>query len=199
MKTLTRTILTLALLALLPACGVSTTEVDDRNATTELGDEEAGLSSAAAAGSRCARGQAYCAATRRCYPEACLSCCFAPSCGRGQAYCSFTNSCYPEACLSCCRPVQPSCGRGQAYCPSTNSCYPEACLSCCRLAQPSTDPDPNTDPAVCDAKLCGPAPAMPTIRCADGSLGGFTGRCLPRQEGGCGWEIRRCPSADDAR
>jgi hypothetical protein len=166
MKTLTFKTLTLIVpLTLLAGCGLSASEVDDRG-TDDRSGEEAGLSSAGAAGARCARGQAYCPSTGRCYPEACLSCCFVPSCGKGQA-----------------------------YCPSTNSCYPEACLSCCRLGQPATDPSPNTDPPVCDPALCGPAPAMPTIQCADGSVGGFTGRCLPR-DGRCGWEIRRCPTAD---
>lgn len=133
--------------------------------------------------------------------ESGLSAAAAPSsttpCPRGQAFCAFTNSCYPEACLSCC--FAPRCGKGEAYCASTNRCYPEACLSCCLLGGPSTstEPDPNTDPAVCDERACGPAPALPTYLCADGSVGGFTGRCLPRETGSCGWEIRSCPSTDD--
>lgn len=170
MKTFTIKQLTLVLpFTLLAACGVSTSEVDERAGADDRIDEQAELSSTSA-GKRCARGQAYCPSTRRCYPEACLSCCFFPACGRGEA-----------------------------YCPSTNSCYPEACLSCCRVGA-GNGGDPNTDPAVCDPARCGPAPAMPTIRCADGSLGGFTGRCLPRQDNTCGWEVRRCPTAaDDAR
>jgi hypothetical protein len=45
---------------------------------------------------------------------------------------------------------------------------------------------------LCRPSECGPRPGMPTERCADGSLGGNTGRCLSKN-GRCGWEIRACP------
>lgn len=40
---------------------------------------------------------------------------------------------------------------------------------------------------------CGPAPGTPTYLCADGTTGGFTGRCLLDASGMCGWEINDCP------
>ncbi len=36
---------------------------------------------------------------------------------------------------------------------------------------------------------------MPAVACPDGSSGGNTGRCIVQAGGGCGWEIRECPSA----
>lgn len=45
--------------------------------------------------------------------------------------------------------------------------------------------------AACPASSCGPRPGMPAERCADGSQGGFTGRCVKKGER-CGWEIKRC-------
>lgn len=52
---------------------------------------------------------------------------------------------------------------------------------------------PGEEPEQCDADACGPALGMPTILCEDGSVGGNTGRCLPHEDGSCGWEIRQCP------
>ncbi|OGQ25864.1 MAG: hypothetical protein A2138_22005 [Deltaproteobacteria bacterium RBG_16_71_12] len=43
----------------------------------------------------------------------------------------------------------------------------------------------------CPASSCGPRPGMPAKRCADGSRGGFTGRCVKKGDD-CGWEIKRC-------
>lgn len=43
----------------------------------------------------------------------------------------------------------------------------------------------------CPASSCGPRPGMPAQRCADGSQGGFTGRCVKRGDR-CGWEVKRC-------
>src|SRR5579864_2255947 len=46
----------------------------------------------------------------------------------------------------------------------------------------------------CTSKAdCGPQPAMPAIACADGSAGGYTGRCLQQVDGSCKWENRTCP------
>ena len=45
----------------------------------------------------------------------------------------------------------------------------------------------------CEPEDCGPAPGAPAIVCADGSIGGNTGRCLPQADGTCGWEFRECP------
>jgi hypothetical protein len=40
---------------------------------------------------------------------------------------------------------------------------------------------------------CGPAPGAPTIKCDDGTVGGFTGRCIESPKG-CEWEFRDCPT-----
>ncbi len=50
---------------------------------------------------------------------------------------------------------------------------------------------------LCDAEDCGPQPGMPAIECDDGSIGGFTGRCVVTDDGGCGWEILECPAPCD--
>lgn len=47
----------------------------------------------------------------------------------------------------------------------------------------------------CQPDDCGPAPGTPSWTCEDGSPGGFTGRCLRDQNGGCGWEIVWCARA----
>lgn len=49
-------------------------------------------------------------------------------------------------------------------------------------------------PLVCTESDCGgPPPKLSPIACADGSTGGYTGRCLPR-DGACKWEFRACPA-----
>lgn len=53
----------------------------------------------------------------------------------------------------------------------------------------------DTGPAECTRDSCGPAPGAPAELCWDGSTGGFTGRCVRRPDGGCGWEMRECPPA----
>jgi hypothetical protein len=45
----------------------------------------------------------------------------------------------------------------------------------------------------CAADDCGPTPDIATVRCADGSTGGFTGVCEATSAGTCGWQIRECP------
>jgi hypothetical protein len=50
----------------------------------------------------------------------------------------------------------------------------------------------------CEASDCGPAPGTPSWTCADGTIGGFTGRCLASDEtGACGWEIVDCAPTGD--
>lgn len=51
---------------------------------------------------------------------------------------------------------------------------------------------PDQRPA-CQPVDCGPAPGSPSYTCADGSIGGNTGRCRRDLAGVCGWEIRECP------
>jgi hypothetical protein len=47
----------------------------------------------------------------------------------------------------------------------------------------------------CDKAACGPQLGLANWTCADGSIGGPTGRCLERPGGTCGWEINNCPMA----
>jgi hypothetical protein len=49
----------------------------------------------------------------------------------------------------------------------------------------------------CDKAECGPQLGLPNWTCADGSVGGPTGRCLKRAGGTCGWEINDCPMAGE--
>ena len=45
-----------------------------------------------------------------------------------------------------------------------------------------------------DTSKCGAMPGTPSRTCDDGSIGGFTGRCLSHADGTCGWEFRECPA-----
>jgi len=45
-----------------------------------------------------------------------------------------------------------------------------------------------------DASECGPMPGAPAYYCEDGTIGGFTGRCLQREGDACAWEVRSCPA-----
>ncbi len=47
---------------------------------------------------------------------------------------------------------------------------------------------------VCQPGACGPALGLLSQICADGSVGGNTGKCLPAANGTCHWEIRSCPA-----
>jgi len=49
----------------------------------------------------------------------------------------------------------------------------------------------------CPSAECGPALGLVKKMCADGSVGGPTGRCLRRETGGCSWEVRHCPPAGE--
>jgi len=49
----------------------------------------------------------------------------------------------------------------------------------------------------CPSAECGPALGIASTTCADGSVGGPTGRCLRLETGGCGWERRSCPPAGE--
>ncbi len=46
----------------------------------------------------------------------------------------------------------------------------------------------------CLPDACGPPLGLPNVICADGSMGGPTGRCRQNADGACGWEIRECPA-----
>ena len=49
----------------------------------------------------------------------------------------------------------------------------------------------------CPSADCGPALGLPSTTCADGSVGGPTGRCLRLETAGCVWEVRNCPPAGE--
>jgi Kazal-type serine protease inhibitor domain len=53
--------------------------------------------------------------------------------------------------------------------------------------------DGGSDAASCDPAACGEKPTF-LIKCSDGSVGGYTDRCLRGVDGLCGWEYRSCPS-----
>ncbi len=57
----------------------------------------------------------------------------------------------------------------------------------------SSDSGADTPVVICDKEACGPAPRSPSEVCSDGSIGGFTGRCIQQAGGACGWEFRECP------
>lgn len=48
------------------------------------------------------------------------------------------------------------------------------------------------DPGACAESDCGPQLGMPNYPCADGTVGGPTGKCLRNAQSACGWEIREC-------
>jgi hypothetical protein len=49
----------------------------------------------------------------------------------------------------------------------------------------------------CEAAACGPQLGLPNWTCADGSLGGPTGRCIRGPGGTCGWEVLECPAGGE--
>lgn len=61
-------------------------------------------------------------------------------------------------------------------------------------ASSSSSSGSSGQPTVCaDASACGPRPGAPAKQCDDGSIGGFTGRCVTGTDGKCAWEFRECP------
>lgn len=91
-----------------------------------------------------------------------------------------------------CPPVGPCDGLGETDCTTRVDCMPV-------VEHPATTPDPAfvrcAEAGECDPISCGPGPLGATYQCDDGSQGGVTGRCLPIEGGGCGWEVRDCPMA----
>jgi hypothetical protein len=57
----------------------------------------------------------------------------------------------------------------------------------------ATSDDGHVDFHVCLDTDCGPALGMPNWICADGTVAGPTGQCMPTADGGCGWEVVTCP------
>jgi hypothetical protein len=78
----------------------------------------------------------------------------------------------------------------------TDGYTPDGYGNCCKKTASGegecigSGPDAGT--LVCSATDCGPSPDIAALKCSDGSVGGFTGKCLPTSAG-CKWEIRDCP------
>ncbi len=53
---------------------------------------------------------------------------------------------------------------------------------------------PECDAPGCPSWACGPQPDCPAYTCADGSIAGCTGNCVPNGHG-CAWEVRECDDA----
>lgn len=98
------------------------------------------------------------------------------------------------------------CADTDAETTTTDDCagIPECALSCGPDQHNPVDANgcthscecvPNGDE--CTEAECGPAPGCPAELCSDGSIGGCTGRCIRRDSGTCGWEIRTCPPGPD--
>lgn len=83
-----------------------------------------------------------------------------------------------------------------ALCGTPPPTVPSTQLSCERVADGTCEWIVSGDPT-CTPASCGPAPGTPTFLCADGSTGGFTGRCIPSAGGTCGWEIVTCDPATE--
>ncbi|HEX2669348.1 MAG TPA: hypothetical protein VHM25_00675 [Polyangiaceae bacterium] len=49
----------------------------------------------------------------------------------------------------------------------------------------------------CPKANCGPQLGLPNWTCADGSVGGPTGRCLWNPTGSCSWEVNNCAPAGE--
>lgn len=82
-------------------------------------------------------------------------------------------------------------------CPTGSACNRVVCIRapCPSFCVPTDTRAPGDE---CDEAECGPAPRIVTLMCADGSIGGLTGRCFRNETLTCGWEIRSCPVADVA-
>src|SRR5262245_7548211 len=78
-----------------------------------------------------------------------------------------------------------------------NTCTPIACPAIfCPNGYKKDDKGCDTcvcapPPAACQPSQCGPAPEVPSYKCWDGSVSGPS--CQRRNDGTCGWTIRRCP------
>ncbi|MCK6546108.1 hypothetical protein L6R52_09585 [Myxococcota bacterium] len=145
----------------------------------------------------------------------------APGCPPGTSCDPMTGQCVEQG-VPCGNSV---CGEGEYCCNEScgtcaafgTTCSQDSCSSC---GDPSTGmntcpPDHQCDASgqcvpLCPADACGPAPGLATWICEDGSVGGFTGQCIPSgtNSGGmggrptptepmCTWEIIWCPRACD--
>lgn len=86
------------------------------------------------------------------------------------------------------------CGADDA-CPTGSECNRVVCIRapCPSYCAPIDTRAPGDE---CDVAECGPPLRIATLMCADGSTGGFTGRCFRDETLACGWEIRACPTEE---
>lgn len=94
------------------------------------------------------------------------------------------------------RECRTECGAADA-CPTGAECNRVVCIRapCPSYCAPADTRAPGDE---CDEAECGPRLRIATLMCADGSTGGFTGRCFRDESLTCGWEIRACPTEDVA-
>ncbi len=84
---------------------------------------------------------------------------------------------------------------GQADGSMEGECREDECPEPPGCEQAGDCPDVGVPMEECGPEDCGPALGLPNVECADGSIGGPTGRCLPTADGDCGWEVVECPPA----
>jgi hypothetical protein len=65
-------------------------------------------------------------------------------------------------------------------------------LACSATYDGSSSEEVTSDPT-CTASECGPAPGVPTKKCADGKVAGPV--CVPTGKDTCGWIITQCPDS----
>lgn len=76
---------------------------------------------------------------------------------------------------------------GQCLCADENDGTPECGTSKCAWEFRDCP-----EQGECSQELCGVQPGLPAYECGDGTIGGFTGRCLASGNE-CHWEILECP------
>jgi len=84
------------------------------------------------------------------------------------------------------------CAPAHGICSSDTQC---AADERCDQSQCRLPPIPaRSTAAECERAACGPELGLPNLICADGTIGGPTGRCLLNKDGTCGWEYFDCPT-----
>jgi hypothetical protein len=96
----------------------------------------------------------------------------------------------------CCSPTCGICAPVGGACPAIACPPPPPVCGATANGQPT--------PNCCTPADCGPQPGIPTYTCQDGSVGGFTGQCVPTpptsaSPAKCQWQIIDCPSACTAQ
>lgn len=85
------------------------------------------------------------------------------------------------------------CVQAHGMCASDADCSADARCDLTACLLPPVYDDTNAGPAECPREKCGEVPpTRPPEVCADGSMAGFTGRCLVDSANGCSWEFTRC-------